>query len=159
MKSYALLSGFTGLIFGILGYFICLAVLPEQALLIALIAGLLTALALFPMLLLHEKTMNKKYAVFEASIQSPVFFKANGNFTMVGRVRNGNIYFCEKGIVFAALDQSPAAVEQLLRPEIERYEFDQFHMNVFAKDGRKFLITTPDAQKILEVLKEASWID
>lgn len=159
MKSYMFVSGLTGVLLGVAAYFICLAVLPEQALWVALAAGALAALLLLPMLVMHEKTMNKKYAAFEASIQSPVFFKANGNFTMVNKVRNGNIYFCEKGIIFAALDQSPAAVEQVLRPEIERYEFDQAHMNVYAKDGRNFLITTPDAQKILAVLKEAKWID
>ena len=159
MKSYIGVSALTGVLFGVAAYFICLAVLPEQALWAALAAGALAALLLFPMLVLHEKTMNKKYATFEASIQSPVFFKANGNFTMVNKVRNGNIYFCQKGIIFAALDQSPAAIEQLLLPEIERYEFDQSHMNVYAKDGRNFLITTPDAQKILAVLKQAKWID
>lgn len=159
MKSYMLTSALTGILLGVAAYFICLAVLPEQALMVALAAGALAALLMLPALVYHEKTMNKKYAAFEASIQSPVFFKANGNFNMACRVRNGNIYFCDKGIIFAALDQSPAAVEQLLLPEIERYEFDASHMNVFAKDGRSFLITTPDAQKILAVLKEAKWID
>ena len=159
MKSYIGVSALSGILLGAAAYFICLAVLPEQALLVAIAAGALAALLVLPMLVLHEKTMNKKYAAFEASIQSPVFFKANGNFRMVNRVRNGNIYFCQKGIIFAALDQSPAAIEQLLLPEIERYEFDRSHMNVFARDGRNFLITTPDAQKILEVLKEAKWIE
>lgn len=95
MNSYMLVSGFTGLLFGVPENFICLAVLPEQALLIAPIVGLLMVLVLFPMLL----------------------------------------------------------------PQIERYEFDQSHMNVFTKDGRNFLITTPDAQEILGVLKEAKWIE
>lgn len=159
MKSYLTLSGFAGVLFGVLSYFICKAVLPAHALLVGIVVGILSAAVLLPTLILQEKAMNKKYAAFEATITSPIFLKANGNFTMVGRVRNGNIYFCEKGIIFASLDQSPTAIEQLLRHEIQRYEFDQAHMNVFATDGRKFLITTPDAQKIFATLKERNWVE
>ena len=70
-----------------------------------------------------------------------------------------NIYFCENGIIFASFDAKPFAVEEVLLPFIEKYEFDDIHMNIYTKDERKFLITTTDAKEILKVLKDKKWIE
>lgn len=158
MKAKFNLSIFGGGLFGLISYWICNLIFPGEALGIALVAGILFALLLFPALILEGKRVNKKYSEFEKEIISDVFYKANGNFNLGNKVRNGNIYFCENGIVFASLDQKPFAVEEVMLPFIEKYEFDNVHMYIYTKDGRKFLITTTQANEILNVLKERKWI-
>lgn len=114
---------------------------------------------IFPVLIYDEKKTNKMYLKLEKEIISAVFYKANGNFNLGKSVRNGNIYFCENGIIFASFDQKPFAVEEVLLPFIERYEFDDIHMNIYTKDERKFFITTADAKEVLKVLKDKKWIE
>lgn len=87
----------------------------------ALMCGLVFTILLFPVLILEGKRVDKKCAMFEKEIQSAIFYKANGIFDLGKKVCNGNIYFCEEGIVFAALDGKPLAVEEVLLPLIEKY--------------------------------------
>lgn len=139
-------------------YIILRFVLPEGALILSAAAGLLFGMLLFLSLLVHDKWMNRKYSEFERTILSPVFFKTSGNFNLGSGVRNGKIYFCERGIVCASLDEKPLAVEVLLLENIEKYEFDDIHMNIYVNDGRTFLITTADASGIPSLLKSREWI-
>lgn len=159
MKVKIFLSMFTGAFFGIITFLICIFILPEEALGMALMTGVLFALFLLPVLIYDEKKTNKKYLKLEKEISSVVFYKANGNFNLGKSVRNGNIYFCENGIIFASFDQKPFALEEVILPFIEKYEFDDIHMNIYTKDERKFLITTADAKEILKVLKDKKWIE
>lgn len=159
MKIIFFLSILCGGLFGLMTFLICVFILPEEAMILAVMSGVLFTLLLFPVLIFEKKRMQKKYSEFEKEITSPIFYKANGNFNLGKKVRNGNIYFCENGIVFASLDQKPFAVEEILLPFIEKYEFDNIHMNVYTKDERKFLITTTEATEILKILKEKRWIE
>ena len=159
MKTKILLSLFLGIFFGITTFFICIFILPEEALELGLMAGVMFALFLFPIFIYEEKRINKKYLELEKQIVSPVFYKTKGLFYMEKSVRGGNIYFCENGIVFASLDQKPFAVEEVLFHFIEKYEFDDLHMNIYTKDERKFLITTSDAKEVLKILKDKKWIE
>ena len=103
--------------------------------------------------------MDKRYAKFEKEITSPVFYKTNGNFNLGnGKVKNGNIYFCEAGIVCVCLEEKPYTLDEILLQDVERYQFDNIHLNIFAKDGRIFVITLPDVQKVIEVLRQKDWI-
>ena len=111
------LSVFWGAFFGIMTFLICIFILPEEALGLSLMTGVLFALFLFPALIYDEK--KTKYLKLEKEIISAVFYKANGNFNLGKSVRNGNIYFCENGIIFASFDQKPFAVEEVLLPFIE----------------------------------------
>ena len=159
MKVKIFISVFCGVLFGSMTFWICIFILPEEALGLALITGVLFALFLLPMLIYDEKKTNKKYLKLEKEISSVVFYKANGNFKLGKSVRNGNIYFCENGIIFASFDQKPFAVEEVLLPFIEKYEFDNTHMNIYTKDERKYLITTADVKAVLKILKEKRWIE
>lgn len=136
MKVKLFLSMFCGSLFGIITFLICVFILPEEALEMALMTGVLFALFLFPVLIYDEKKTKNKYLKLEKEISSVVFYKANGNFNLGKKVRNGNIYFCENGIIFASFDEKPFAVEEVLLPFIEKYEFDNFHVNIYTKDGR-----------------------
>lgn len=139
-------------------YIILRFVLPEDLLLLSAAAGFLFGMLLFLALLVRDKGMNRKYSEFERTILSPVFSKTSGNFNLGSGVRNGKIYFCERGIVCASLDEKPLAVEVLLLENIEKYEFEDIHMNIYVNDGRTFLITTADASGILSLLKSREWI-
>ena len=100
MKAKAILSVFMGFLFGLLGYFALLLLDIDQSFQLAVISGLLFALLLFPVLIVYGNIMDKRYTEFEKEITSPVFYKTNGNFNLGnGKVKNGNIYFCEAGIV------------------------------------------------------------
>lgn len=159
MKTKVFLSAFTGSLFGIIGYYVLLLLDIDQPFQLAVLSGLLFALLLFPALVVCGNIMDKRYEKFEKEITSPIFYKTNGNFNLGGgRVKNGNIYFCEVGIVCVCLEDKPYTLDEILLQDIERYQFDNMHLNIIAKDGRIFVITLPDAQKVIEVLREKDWI-
>ena len=159
MKTKVFLTAFTGSLFGIIGYYVLLLLDIDQPFQLAVLSGLLFALLLFPALVVCGNIMDKRYEKFEKEITSPIFYKTNGNFNLGGgRVKNGNIYFCEAGIVCVCLEDKPYTLDEILLQDIERYQFDNMHLNIIAKDGRIFVITLPDAQKVIEVLREKDWI-
>ena len=159
MKTKVFLSAFTGSLFGIIGYYVLLLLDIDQPFQLAVLSGLIFALLLFPALVVCGNIMDKRYEKFEKEITSPIFYKTNGNFNLGGgRVENGNIYFCEAGIVCVCLEDKPYTLDEILLQDIERYQFDNMHLNIIAKDGRIFVITLPDAQKVIEVLREKDWI-
>ena len=155
MKAKALLSAITGFFFGLITYFLLQYLQMDDALLISGLGGFLFYILLFVFLLVYGKIMDKKYAEFEKEITSPIFYKTNGNFNLGnGKVKNGNIYFCEAGIVCLCLDEKPYALDEILVQDIDYYQFDDIHLNIFTKDGRLFVITLPDAKNIIKVLNE-----
>lgn len=159
MKSKLILSAFTALLFGGLGFFVFYYLEIPNAFLMALLCGLLFYVLMFLFLLLYEKAMSKKYAKIEGMISSPVFYKANGNFNLGnGKVKNGNIYFCEAGIVCVCLDDKPYSLDEILLCDIKAIQHDNIHFNIFTNDGRVFIITVPYANKVIEILKEKGWI-
>ena len=159
MKAKITLSAFAGFLFGLFGYFVLRLIDFDLSFQLAVASGLLFALLLFPFLIVYEKIVNRRYAKFEQEITSPIFYKTNGNFNLGnGKVKNGNIYFCEAGIVCVCLEDKPYSLDEMLLQDIDRYQFDNIHLNIFAKDGRIFVITLPDAQKVIEVLREKDWI-
>ena len=160
MKAKALLSAITGFFFGLITYFLLQYLQMDDAVLISVFAGLLFYILLFVFLLVYGKIMDKKYAEFEKKITSPIFYKTSGNFNLGnGKVKNGNIYFCEAGIVCLCLDEKPYTLDEILVQDIDRYQFDDIHLNIFAKDGRLFVITLPDAKNVIKTLNEKDWIE
>ena len=160
MKAKALLSAITGFFFCLITYFLLQYLEMDDALLIAVFGGLLVYILLFVFLLVYGKVMDKKYAEFEKEITSPIFYKTNGNFNLGnGKVKNGNIYFCEAGIVCLCLDEKPYTLDEILLQDVDRYQFDDIHLNIFTKDGRLFVITLPDAKNVIKTLKEKDWIE
>ncbi len=159
MKAKVILSAFAGFLFGLFGHFVLRLIDFDLSFQLAVASGLLFALLLFPFLVVYEKIVNRRYTKFEQEITSPIFYKTNGNFNLGnGKVKNGNIYFCEAGIVCVCLEEKPYTLDEILLQDIERYQFDNIHLNIFAKDGRVFVLTTPDAAKIIEVLRQKEWV-
>ena len=159
MKAKAILSVFMGFLFGLLGYFALLLLDIDQSFQLAVISGLLFALLLFPVLIVYGNIMDKRYAEFEKEITSPVFYKTNGNFNLGnGKVKNGNIYFCEAGIVCVCLEEKPYTLDEILLQNIDHYTYTFSQLNVFTNDGRLFVITVPKADEIIDLLMRKGWI-
>ena len=159
MKAKALLSATTGFFFGLFTYLVLQYLEMEDALLISVFGGLLFYLLLFIFFLVYGKMMDKKYAEFEKEITSPIFYKTNGNFNLGnGKVKNGNIYFCEAGIVCLCLDEKPYTLDEILLQDVDHYQFDDIHLNIFTKDERVFVITLSDAKNVIKALREKDWI-
>ena len=159
MKAKAVLSAITGLFFGFTTYFVLRYIEESDAFLFAVIGGLFFYLVLFVFLIMHEKTMDKKYAEFEKKILSTVFHKTNGNFKLHnGKIKNANIYFCEDGIALISLDEKPYIMEEIERSNIYRIQCDDIHFNINTSDGKFYIITMPDAKEVFRKLKERDWI-
>ena len=159
MKAKVFLSAFTGFLFGLIGYFVLLLLDIDQPLQLAVISGLLFALLLFPVLVVYGNIMDKRYAKFEKEITSPIFYKTNGNFNLGnGKIKNGNIYFCEAGIVCVCLEEKPYTLDEILLQNIDRYTYTFSQLNIFTNDGRLFVITVPKADEIIDLLMRKGWI-
>ena len=159
MKAKVFLSAFTGFFFGLIGYFVLLLLDIDQPFQLAALSGLLFALLLFPVLVVYGNIMDKRYAKFEKEITSPIFYKTNGNFNLGnGKVKNGNVYFCEAGIICVCLEEKPYTLDEILLQDIDRYTYTFSQLNVFTNDGRLFVITVPRADEIIDLLMRKGWI-
>ena len=159
MKEKVFLSAFTGFFFGLIGYFVLFLLDIDHAFQLAVLCGLLFALLLFPILVVYGNIMDKRYAKFEKEITSPIFYKTNGNFNLGnGKVKNGNVYFCETGIVCVCLEEKPYTLDEILLQNIDHYTYTFSELNVFTNDGRLFVITVPRADEIIDLLMRKGWI-
>ena len=159
MKAKVFLSAFTGFLFGLIGYFVLLLLDIDQPFQLAALSGLLFALLLFPVLVVYGNIMDKRYAKFEKEITSPIFYKTSGNFNLGnGKIKNGNIYFCEAGIVCVCLEEKPYTLDEIRLQDIDRYTYTFSQLNVFTNDGRLFVITVPKADEIIDLLMRKGWI-
>lgn len=159
MKAKVFLSAFTGFLFGLIGYFVLLLLDIDQPFQLAALSGLLFALLLFPILVVYGNIMDKRYEKFEKEITSPIFYKTNGNFNLGnGKVKNGNIYFCEAGIVCVCLEEKPYTLDEILLQNIDHYTYTFTQLNIFTNDDRLFVITVPKADEIIDILIRKGWI-
>ena len=159
MKAKAFLAAFGGIFFGLIGYFVLLLLDIDQPFQLAVLSGLLFALLLFPVLIVYEQVVNKRYKKFEKEILSPVFLKVNGNFYLGGSdVKNGNIYFCEGGIVCICLEDKPYTKDEILLQNIDHFRYTPTQLSIFTNDERIFVITLPQTDHIIDMLIQKGWI-
>ena len=159
MKAKVFLSAFTGFLFGLIGYFVLLLLDIDQPFQLAALSGLLFALLLFPVLVVYGNIMDKRYAKFEKEITSPIFYKTSGNFNLGnGKIKNGNIYFCEAGIVCVCLEEKPYTLDEILLQNIDHYTYTFTQLNIFTNDDRLFVITVPKVDEIIDILMRKGWI-
>ena len=159
MKAKAILSVFMGFLFGLLGYFALLLLDIDQSFQLAVISGLLFALLLFPVLIVYGNIVDKRYTEFEKEITSPIFYKTNGNFNLGnGKVKNGNIYFCEAGIVCVCLEEKPYSLDEILIQNIAHFSYTFTQLNIITNDNRLFVITAPKVDEIIDIITRKGWI-
>lgn len=171
MKTKLFLSVLTGAMFSVAGYFILLYIDRDIALPYSLACGIMFALIMFPFLVVYEKLQGKRYAKFEETLQTPFFFKASGNYqivseevingevkTVLSKLRSSTLYFCEDRIVLASLEEKPHTVTEILLSDVNKFESDEVHLNIYVKGGDAFLITTPEGRSIQTTLQEKGWL-
>ena len=159
MKAQAFLSAILGFLFGLTGYIVLLILGMNQAFGLAVFSGLLFALLLFGYLVAHRSILNKRYAKFEEAFTAPVFYKTNGNLRFGSeKVKNGNIYFCETGILFVSLEGKPDSPEEIPVQDIDHFSYTLTQLNIFTNDGRLYVITVPKVDEIIDVLIRKGWI-
>lgn len=160
MKEKVIVSAITSFFCVVIIYLLLQYLKIENSKLISLLIGFIFFNILFVCLIIYGKIMDKKYAEFETAITSPVFYKTNGNFDLGGgKIKNANIYFCEKGIVCISLDEKPYTLSEILLQDIQQYQFDNCHINIFTQNGEVFVITLPEVKKVMDILKEKQWAD
>lgn len=159
MKAKIYLSAITAILFGLISFFVLNLFNVKGGILLSVAAGLIWYLLLYPYLIVHEKIMIKKYAEIEKKITSPVFYKTNTNFDLGrGGIKNGNLYFCEDGIVCVCVEAKPYIFQQIPFHNIERYQFDDIHLNIFVSDGRVLVATACNVCEIIKILREKQWL-
>ena len=159
MKAKAILSAITGFFFGLTTYFVLRYIEEPDAFLFAVIGGLFFHLVLYLFFIVYEKVVNKRYEKFEKEILSPFFFKFNGNFYLGGSdVKNGNIYFCEDGIVCVCLEDKPYTKDEILLQNIDHCRYTPTQLSIFTNDERIFVITLPQTDHIIDMLIQKGWI-
>ena len=160
MRAIILLSAIIGIAFAIPTLIILLFILPEYALQISLLAGCFAFILMSIFLAIHVALDKRKYDRFESKIRIPVFCKVNGNFRVGKKVRNGNVYFCEEGvIIIALLDEKPYIRETLLLSDVEKISVDGYSLLILMKDGKEYSATVPTAAELETSLAEKGWIE
>ena len=158
MSGKIFLSAFTGFFFSLISYFVLLLTGEAQALVLAALGGVLFAFLLFCYLLIHGYSMGKRYARYEKEITAPIFHKANGNIRFPnGSMKNGNLYFCETGIVFLCLEGKPYLQEEIPLENIAGITHALTQLNILTTDHLTFAITLPNADQIADLLADKGW--
>lgn len=159
MNVKSVLSALTACICGLMGYLVLRCLNVDHALFFAVLFALLFYLIMVPALILYKKAMLRKYASFEKQITSPIFYRTNGNFHLInGNIKNGNIYFCEAGIVCVCLEEKPHALDTILVQDIDRCVFSMTSLTIDTIDGRRFVISVPETERLKAILIEKGWI-
>ena len=158
MSPYMLMTLITGGIAAIPTYIVLHLLHVNNAGLWTVIAACGLMLLLYPILRISGHRTNQKYAAFEAGFKAPFFHRMNANIRFGGSLRNGNLYFCESSIILASLDEKPTLIEELPLEQIERFTFEDIHMEIHVRDGRVFRLTSADIEETREALKARKWV-
>lgn len=158
MKIKITFSLIIGFLFAIGMHFFFTYAGADIGLSLSLLIGLFFSAALFLAFHLNEKNMEKKYRQLEESIESPIFYKANGNYNLGHTVRNGNIYFCDDGILFALLDGKTPILDELPTHRIDSFQFEFPRLFINTVEGDKYIISTEQVNEIHVALIEKGWI-
>lgn len=157
MKGKIFLSLIVGAISGVAAAGISLLLAPDIAIWLGLLAFAVIALALHVVLSVTEFRMEKQFAEVERGLTSPVLYKTIANFQQGRDVVNGKVFVCRDGIVFASVEKTPFSVQEIAAEQIARFELDEIHLRLFAKDGREYHMVLPDAPEIAQVIRETYW--
>ena len=157
MKGKIFLSLIIGVILGGITLLVSLLLAPNRALALGLLVLALSAMAMHVILSITEARVNKRYAAIERLIQSPILYQTIANFNLGSGVVNGKVYVCKSGIVFASIDQTPYAVQQIPADMLARYEQEEINLRLYTKDGREYHLVLPDAPEVVEVIKKHYW--
>ena len=157
MRGKIFLSLVVGVILGGIALVVGVIVAPDIALWIGLLVLALSAVAMHVILSITEARMNKQYAKIEQLLQSPILYQTIANFNLGSGVVNGKVYVCRSGIVFASVEQTPYAMQQIPADMLARYEQDDINLRLYTKDGREYHLVLPDAPDVIKAIKTNYW--
>ena len=157
MKGKIFLSLIIGVILGSITLLVSLLLVPNMALALGLLVLALSAMAMHVILSITEARVNKRYAAIERLIQSPILYQTIANFNLGSGVVNGKVYVCRSGIVFASVEQTPYAVQQIPAEMLARYEHEEINLRLYTKDGREYHLVLPDAPEVIEAIQTNYW--
>ena len=157
MKGKIFLSLIIGVILGGIALVVGLLFAPDIAFALGLLVLALSAMAMHIILSITEARVNKRYAAIERLIQSPILYQTIANFNLGSGVVNGKVYVCRSGIVFASVEQTPYAVQQIPAEMLARYEHEEINLRLYTKDGREYHLVLPDAPEVIEAIKANYW--
>lgn len=159
MMTQLLLSAAFGIPFGGALYLIYQVMGVNIGFPLMIFAMVFSAALCFLFMILYQKILNRRYANLEAQIPYPIFYRTNGNFDLGSGIKNGNLYFCDAGIVCVSMEKKPYTLDEILVQDISMIRFDAIHLHIHTRDGRFFKITTADAPIVIELLKERNWVE
>lgn len=145
---------FFGAVCGGAAYLATLRLIGSGDLLLSLVIFLFGTGALYGVLLLLLRREEARYAKIEARIAEPIFLKISGNFEGADRVRNGRIYFTDRGLVVACLEGKFRYCAKIPLSEIAGIRFDEYRIAISTKDDREFWMLTENPAAIRAVLRE-----
>lgn len=158
MKGATGLSALTAVLTGAGAYLLLFLLQVDDALVYALLAAALVYLILSAVLRIYHRQLQKRYAQHEQALGLTYYHKTNGNFDLGnGNVKNGNIYLCEDKLVCLGVEETPYALDEILKADIARMDAEDIHLRIMTWDGRRFIITMPDAQAALQLLRDRGW--
>ena len=158
MKGITGLSTLGALLLGAVAYLFLSFLQIDDALLYALLAAALFFLALSAVLRVSLAKKSKKFRQIEEQLQLQYFHRSNGNFHPGNAsTKAGNIYFCDNGIFCLSLDEKPYTLDVIEKDSIARIDAEDNHMRIMTEDGRRYIITLPDAQTIYRLLRDRGW--
>ena len=157
MQGKIFLSLIVGVIMGGVTLAVGLVLATDIALALGLLVLALSAMAMHVILSVVEVRVNRQYAKIERLLQSPILYRTVANFNLGSGVVNGRVYVCKTGIVFASIDQTPYAVQQIPADMLARYEHEEINLRLYTKDGREYHLVLPDAPEVIAAIKANYW--
>lgn len=158
-QSYATLSSVIGIIFAILSYLVLSFVAPDNALLLAALAGLLMILLMFPIFIITDKVGNLKYNKFEKSISDKIIHKIGANIQTEKGVRFAKIYLTEKGLIIASSIKKNIVGEFLPFCNIYKIITDKLvSIEIYTRDNKMLNMASPEASELLDAINKVSRI-
>ncbi len=148
-----ILSLILGLVFGFAGY----CIIPgtgNERLMLGVLCGAFFALALFVVLELSERRMQRKLAKLEEPFAHRIRCRAMGNFQLEPEVQAGCVYVCTDGIRLSLPEKKPPVLIELPWARIQRVEFSSLCIHIVLTNGSFYRIKSVDSEKVQKALRE-----
>ena len=140
MQGKIFLSLIVGVIMGGVTLAVGLVLATDIALALGLLVLALSAMAMHVILSIVEARVNRQYAKIERLFKSPILYRTVANFNLGNGVVNGRVYVCKTGIVFASIDQTPYAVQQIPADMLARYEQEEINLRLYTNYGKIYTL-------------------
>ena len=156
-KSYAIVSSIVGILFGIASFIIFMFIFPDDALLLALLTGLLTVVMCFPVLIIMQKLGDLKYRKIEKDIKSEIIHAIHANVMTGGKTIYAKVYFTDMGIIFAAFEKKKLLLDRIYFKDMAKVVTDgAVSLEIQMKNSSVFRLLSAGVGDVMPLLKKHS---